>query len=58
VPVRSPGALRDALRRLGRDGALYGMMSRNAFEYARGYSERAVVKDILFERVRRIVYGS
>ncbi len=55
VPVRSPGAIRDALRRLENDSALYGTMSRNAFEYARGYSERAVVKGILLERVRRII---
>lgn len=55
VPVRSPGAVRGALRRLGNDSALYGMMSRNAFEYARRYSEQAVVKGILLERVRRII---
>ncbi|HUV37498.1 MAG TPA: glycosyltransferase [Patescibacteria group bacterium] len=58
VPVRSPGAIREALQRIGRDEALYESMSRNAFEYARRYSERIVVRGILLERVRGLLDGS
>jgi glycosyltransferase involved in cell wall biosynthesis len=54
VPVRSPDKIREALERLGRDSSLYGTMSRNAFDYARSYSEKAVVRDVLMDRLRRL----
>lgn len=57
VPVRSPDKICEALERLSRDGTLYGTMSRNAFDYARSYSERTVVRDILMDRLRRLFVG-
>jgi glycosyltransferase involved in cell wall biosynthesis len=55
VPVRSPGAIRDALKRLRGDGALYAVMSRNAFEHAALFTDRAVLRDILLMRLRGIL---
>ncbi len=57
VPVRSPNMIREALERLSRDSSLYETMSRNAFEYARSYSEKVVMRDILMERLRRLFTG-
>ncbi len=57
VPVRSPESIRGALRRIEASGRLYEAMSRNAFEYAHGYSERIVVRDILLERIRGLLDG-
>lgn len=54
VPVRSPEAIRAALGRIAADGALYESLTRNAYAYARRYSERTVVRDILLDRVRRM----
>lgn len=51
VPPRAPGKLLEALRRLASDGALYDSIARNAFEYVEAFTEEAVVRDILINRV-------
>jgi len=51
VPPKAPARIREALRRLAADGALYESMAANAFAFSRGFSEKAVVDGILVARV-------
>lgn len=51
VKQSSPEEIAAAVDRLAADGALYGRIADNAFEYAMKYSERAVVRDLLVSRV-------
>lgn len=53
VPVRSPGKIRDAVGRFAADEALYESMRGKALEYAKSFSERAVIGDILVPSVER-----
>ncbi|MCK4235972.1 MAG: glycosyltransferase [Candidatus Krumholzibacteria bacterium] len=51
VPIKSPGSIEQALGRLESDSEFYESMARNSFEYAKSFSEKKVVRDILVERV-------
>ena len=57
VPIRSPTAISEARPRPPNDGARCGVVSPNALEYARAYTERAVVRDILLRHVRLRIAG-
>jgi glycosyltransferase involved in cell wall biosynthesis len=51
VPPEAPARIGEALRRLAADGDLYESMAANAFAFSRGFSEKAVVNDILVAKV-------
>ena len=51
VPPKAPARIREALARFAADAALYDTMAANAFAFSRGFSEKAVVDDILVARV-------
>ena len=55
VPVKSPGALRDTIRRLASDGGLYRAVRANAFRFVRSFSEERVIRDVLIKRVERMM---
>jgi glycosyltransferase involved in cell wall biosynthesis len=55
VPVRSPDALRAAIRRLATDQELYRVVRANAFRFVRSFSEERVVRDIVIQRIERIL---
>ena len=58
VSVKSPDVLRDAILRLASDGELYRAVRTNAFRFVRSFSEERVIRDILIERVERMMKRS
>ena len=58
VSVKSPDVLRDAILRLASDGELYRAVRLNAFRFVRSFSEERVIRDILIERVERMMKRS
>ena len=55
VPVSSPERISEALIRLADDDDLYDSISKNVREYVKGFSEKAVVNDLLIGLVRKSV---
>ncbi len=55
VPVRSPDALLKAILRLATDGELYRAVRANAFRFVHSFSEERIIRDILIERVERML---
>jgi glycosyltransferase involved in cell wall biosynthesis len=51
IPPQAPHRLREALGRLAADARLYETLSRNAFEHAKSFSEKAVLEDVLIAHV-------
>jgi len=56
VPPQSPHRLREALQKLSADGPLYETLSRNAFEYVRSFSEKAIIDGVLIARVEEALH--
>jgi glycosyltransferase involved in cell wall biosynthesis len=54
VPTHSPRELREALDRFASDPELQRQVARNAFEFVRSFSERAVVRDVLIAKVMEL----
>ncbi len=55
VPISSPARISEALARLADDDDLYDSISKNVREYVKGFSEKAVVNDLLIGLVRRSI---
>ncbi len=55
VLPKAPAQIREALRRLAADGALYESMAAAAFAFSKDYSEKKIVGDILVARVSRLL---
>jgi glycosyltransferase involved in cell wall biosynthesis len=55
VPPRDPEALREAILRLVSDGPLYRAVRANAFRFVRSFSEERIIRDIVIERVERML---
>ena len=55
VPVSSPEKISEALARLAADDDLYDSISHNVHEYVKGFTEKAVVNDLLIDLVRKSV---
>ncbi|MBN2070066.1 MAG: glycosyltransferase family 4 protein [Candidatus Krumholzibacteriota bacterium] len=55
IPPRSPEAIAGAIALLAGDSALYQQIAANAFEYVKGFSEKAIVGDILVDLVLKLV---
>lgn len=55
VPLSSPEKISEALARLADDDDLYDSISHNVHEYVKGFTEKAVVNDLLVALVRKSI---
>jgi|WetSurMetagenome_2_1015567.scaffolds.fasta_scaffold25860_2 glycosyltransferase involved in cell wall biosynthesis len=55
VPVKSPARIREALSRLAADGAFYQSAAESAFAFSKGFSEKAILNDVLVAKVSALL---